>query len=134
MKVVTLPRKVRDDIVAHAREEAPRECCGLLIGRDWIIDESVRAPNLHASASRFLLDPAVHVQTSRRLRGTGRDVVGAYHSHPLSPAVPSETDREEALYPEFVWIIVSLLAPDGDVAAFKLTTRAAEALPLVLES
>ena len=48
-----------------------------------------------------------------RLRGTGREVVGVYHSHPHSAAVPSPTDCREAHYPGFIWVIVSLAAPAG---------------------
>lgn len=133
MEVVRVRQEVRDAIVAHAREEAPNECCGLLIGCDGAIVESVRARNLRRSPSRYLLDPATHVRTIRRLRGTGRDVLGAYHSHPHTRPIPSETDRAEALYPDFVWVIVSLLEPEGDVAGFRIAQGSVTPVALVLE-
>jgi desampylase len=121
MDVIHLRESVRADMVAHAREAAPRECCGLLIGEGALIDESVRVRNVDARPARYRLDPAAHIATNRRLRGTTRRVVGCYHSHPHSPAVPSDTDRAEAHYPEFVWMIISLAASaDGDVAAYRL--------------
>jgi proteasome lid subunit RPN8/RPN11 len=125
---------VRAAMIAHARDEAPNECCGLLVGDGSLIEASVRARNLRASPTRYLLDPAEHIATNRKLRGTGRTVIGTYHSHPASPAIPSETDRAEALYPEFVWMIVSLLTPEADVAAFRLTEAGALSLSIVLES
>jgi desampylase len=108
-------------MIAHAREEAPNECCGLLVGEGTVVDECVRARNIDANpARRYQLDPDTHIAANRRLRGTRRSVVGFYHSHPYSAPVPSATDREQAYYPEAIWIIVSLQRPDGDVAAYRL--------------
>ena len=121
-------------MIAHALEEAPNECCGLLIGRGLIIEESVRTHNLCASPTRYQIDPADHVATIRRLRGTHQSIVGAYHSHPRTAAAPSQTDRAEAFYPDFVWLIVSLLEPTGDIAAFRLADGTVTSLPIILES
>ena len=50
-----------------------------------------------------------------------RAVVGAYHSHPHGPAWPSASDLAEAYYAEFIWVIVSLAAPDAEaLKAFRL--------------
>jgi proteasome lid subunit RPN8/RPN11 len=130
---VVLRASLRDEIIAHAREESPNECCGLLIGQGSAIDECVRARNLLASPTRYLLDPADHVAAIRRLRGSDRSVIGAYHSHPSSRALPSETDRAEIFYSDFLWLIVSLLDPEGEVAAFRLTGGDLTAMPILLE-
>jgi proteasome lid subunit RPN8/RPN11 len=114
---------VRDAIVAHAREEAPRECCGLLVGRAPLVDECVRSPNLDPDPNRYELDAQLHVSTNRRLRGTGRSVIGAYHSHPHSVAWPSASDVAEAFYAEFIWVIVSLAAPEAELKAFRIEGR-----------
>ena len=128
---VYLADAVRTELLAHARDAAPRECCGLLIGVDTTIDESVRAANIDERPTRYLLDPAAHVAAIRRLRGTPRSVVGCYHSHPHSPPIPSDTDRREALYPDFVWVIVSLATPGGDLAAYRLQDEDFVPLPIV---
>src|SRR5690242_13556555 len=99
---VTIAAAAFDALIAHARREAPNECCGLLIGSPSRIDESIAARNVAASPSRFLIDPSEHIAINRRLRGSSREVVGTYHSHPHSPAEPSPTDVAEAYYPEFV--------------------------------
>jgi proteasome lid subunit RPN8/RPN11 len=103
------------DMAAHAVAEAPRECCGLLVGTDGHVDESVRTGNLEAGVTRFLVDPAAHFALMKRLRGTGREIVGAYHSHPRSEAVPSTTDIAEAVSGDFLCVIVSLIDPDRPV-------------------
>jgi len=109
--LVTLPDAVRRDVIAHAVAEAPRECCGLLVGEGWRVDESVRTTNLEPGTTRYLVDPAEHVALLKRLRGGARDVIGAYHSHPRSPAWPSASDIADAFSAHFIYVIVSLADP-----------------------
>ena len=131
MDAIQLRDAVRAEIVAHAREEAPRECCGLLVGRGSLIDECVRSPNLDPNPNRHEIDARLHVATNRRLRATGRSVIGAYHSHPHSAAWPSESDVAEAYYSDFIWMIVSLAGADAEVNAFRLEGN--RVIPLVID-
>ena len=133
MDAIRIRTDVLTSIESHAKREAPLECCGLLVGAADLIDEAVPAPNILSSPSRFQLDPRVHLETNRRLRGTPRAVLGAYHSHPRSPAVPSARDVQEAHYPEFVWLIVSLENRSGDCRAFRIVSGLAEQLMLIVE-
>jgi len=131
---VRLPARVKEELSAHARQAAPDECCGMLVGRDFVIEESVRVRNIASMpATRYLVDPAEHIAINRRLRGSARSIVGAYHSHPASPPLPSERDRAEALYPEFVWMIVSLAGPGETLAAFRLAAGSFIEVPIVVE-
>jgi proteasome lid subunit RPN8/RPN11 len=125
-------RSARAEMIAHAREEAPLESCGLLIGRPGVIEEALRTRNARRSATTFLVDPADHFAAIRRVRAEGRAILGAYHSHPRSPAVPSPVDLHEALYREFVYVIVSLLDPAADVRAYRLEQARFVQAPLVL--
>ena len=109
-------------MLAHAREAAPDECCGLLVGAVGSVTDAVPVPNL---------DPRDHIALNRRLRGTGRGVVGCYHSHPDSPPVPSPSDIAEAAYPEFLWVIVSLQPPAPALAGYRLAPDTAPC-PVVL--
>ncbi len=117
---VRILQRVIDAIVDHARRDAPLECCGLLAARDGVIDEAIPTRNLKASTVVFLMDPADHFAALKRTRAEGREIVGAYHSHPRSPAVPSPTDLAEAHYEEFLYVIVSLAAAEADVKAYLL--------------
>jgi proteasome lid subunit RPN8/RPN11 len=96
--VITIVQRVLDDVRAHADEDAPRECCGVLIGRPQAILESARALNLAEGTTRFLLDPRDHIRAMREARARQMDVIGFYHSHPRSRAYPSETDVAECGY------------------------------------
>lgn len=110
---ITIPIAVVSDMLAHAREEAPRECCGLLVGRETSIVRSVRARNIHAKATRYLIDPEDHFAAIRSARAERLDVVGAYHSHPSGTPVPSATDIAEAdSGRDFLYLIVSLIGDD----------------------
>jgi proteasome lid subunit RPN8/RPN11 len=115
---VTIPQAVVAEMLAHAREEAPRECCGLLIGRGEAVEGSVRARNIDPRATRYLIDPDDHFAAIREARSRDRMVIGAYHSHPASAPVPSETDIAEANSgADFLYVIVSLVGED--VRAFR---------------
>jgi len=128
---IQLRPAVREAILAHARAEAPLECCGLLLGTSEVVEEALRAANLRQSTTAYLVDPADHFAAIRRARTDGRSVVGTYHSHPRSAAVPSPTDLREALYPEFVYLIVSLVNPrTPDVRGYRL--RAEEFVEVAL--
>jgi proteasome lid subunit RPN8/RPN11 len=106
---VRIRQLVLDAIVAHARDAAPLECCGLLVGQGETIAEAVRARNLRNSETAFQVDPAEHFAVLRRTRAEGRTLLGAYHSHPRSPAVPSEKDIREAFDASLLHLIVSLM-------------------------
>lgn len=123
---------VLDIIRAHAAREAPNECCGLLTGASGRIDEAVPVRNVLQSATRYQIDPAEHIALNRRLRGTGRSIVGAYHSHPRGAPVPSPRDVAEAHYPEFIWMIVSLEAAHPECRAFRIEGGRVRELPLIV--
>ena len=123
-----------DAIVAHAQETAPDECCGLLVGAGDRIDQAIRARNLERGPARYRIDPRDHIALMKRLRGSDRDVIGAYHSHPRSSAAPSASDVAEAFYPDFVYLIVSLMtANQPECRAWRLRDGAAEEIALLRE-
>src|SRR3954449_12747268 len=101
-----------DELVAHAREEAPNECCGYLRAEDGSVQEVVRSRNLRASPYGYELD-APSLLAANQLDDEGHEV-GIYHSHPRSPAEPSQTDINLAYYPHWSYLIVSLA--DGKLA------------------
>ncbi len=116
-----LPRAVGDAVVAHAREAAPRECCGLLVGSGGAIVSAVRARNLADRASRFLIDPRDHINARRAARDQGLDVVGFYHSHPHSAPEPSPSDLAEASYPNHLYLIVGLAGEAAELRLYRFT-------------
>lgn len=119
------------DLLRHAREEALRECCGLLVGKGESVARSVRARNLDTRATRYLIDPEDHFSAIRAARAEGLEVIGAYHSHPSSAPVPSPIDVAEAHSgSDFIYVIVS---PVGDeMRAYRIENGAIRPCPLAL--
>jgi len=117
---VKIRQAVFDQIVAHALEDRPNECCGLLIGTAEIVEDAVRARNVRRSATRFQVEPADHFAAIRRARAAGMEVIGAYHSHPNGPSFPSETDRARLTDPSMFHVIVSLAHGTRTVRAFRI--------------
>jgi proteasome lid subunit RPN8/RPN11 len=116
--VVSLKSSVIECVVAHAREAAPAECCGLLLGTVACIVEAIPTRNLAESSTRFLIDPKQHIDGRREAKRRGLDVIGFYHSHPHSAAQPSERDRDEASYPDHLYLIVGMHVEPPEVRLF----------------
>ena len=117
-------RLVLAGVADHARREAPRECCGLLIGTDDLVDEYIRTTNVRMGTAAYQIDPVEHFAAIRRTRREGRTIIGAYHSHPRSPAVPSPTDLAEAVGGGFLYLIVSLRAEAPEIRLYRHTGAA----------
>jgi proteasome lid subunit RPN8/RPN11 len=138
---VNISRAVLDDIVGHAWDSRPLECCGLLIGDDTHVVDSLRARNLAASATRYLIDPADHIRARRAARTRSLEVVGFYHSHPKGKAFPSPRDILEASYREALWVIVGLrddddgarTEPRASVRAFRIDGDRAIEVALIFD-
>jgi len=128
---VKIRQEILDQIVAHAVEELPNECCGLLIGTPDIVEDAARARNAKRSRTRFQVEPADHFAAIRRARAAGFEIIGAYHSHPSGPSGPSETDRTRLTDPTLFHVIVSLAHGTRTVRAFRLADGNFSPLELV---
>jgi proteasome lid subunit RPN8/RPN11 len=95
-----------DELVAHARESAPNECCGYARARDGRVEEVFRADNERNSPYGYELGFKA-LQAANELDDEGYEVI-IYHSHPRSAAEPSQTDINLAHYPDWRYVIVSL--------------------------
>ena len=106
--MLSLPRSHSDEIIAHAREDAPNECCGIIAGNDGSATQLYRALNAEASPYRYNVDPKDLLRIYRDIDGNGWDVLAIYHSHTHTEAYPSPTDVKLAAWPEAYYVIVSL--------------------------
>jgi proteasome lid subunit RPN8/RPN11 len=132
-----ITRDVIAVILDHARGCLPDECCGLLLGRGNRVGLAWPARNELASPTRYRVDPRDYLAAARYGRRHGLDVVGAYHSHPASPAVPSPTDLAESAGEDFVYLIAGRLTSasgEGDVRAYRFAGGNFAALRLVTDS
>jgi [CysO sulfur-carrier protein]-S-L-cysteine hydrolase len=110
-----------DEMVAHARDDLPNECCGMIAGSDGEATGIIRVANSAASPLRYEMDSQGQFDALKEIEADG-ELLAIYHSHTKSAAYPSQTDVNQAQnWPEQVYVIVSLADPDGpDVKAFTL--------------
>jgi proteasome lid subunit RPN8/RPN11 len=137
---------VRETLVSEAAEDAPAEVCGVLLGTgresDTVrVTDSRQVANVASDArTQYELDPGAVAQVFAAVGGADGDadrdvsddadgstgsateVVGFYHSHPRGPAGPSATDRAQAQWPGYVYLIVSLTSEDKEAAATGAST------------
>ena len=114
--MITIGSEQLGQIRAHGISDYPYECCGLLLGRfeaeGKVVTETYPISNAReesAKRNRFLITPEELMKGERYARDHDLEVVGFYHSHPDSPAVPSQYDLEHA-WPTYSYIIVSTSA------------------------
>jgi [CysO sulfur-carrier protein]-S-L-cysteine hydrolase len=111
-----------DEMVAHAREDLPNECCGMVAGSDGEATEVMRVANAAASPLRYEMDPKAQYEAWKSIEDGGRELLAIYHSHTKSAAYPSQTDVNQAVaWPDQVYVIVSLADVDApDVKGYFL--------------
>jgi [CysO sulfur-carrier protein]-S-L-cysteine hydrolase len=117
-----IPQALIDEMVAHAREELPNECCGMVGGRDGEAETLIRVANSAASPLRYEMDPQEQYDALKAIEDAGGELLAIYHSHTKSAAYPSQTDVNQAVaWPEQVYLIVSLADPEAaDVKGYLL--------------
>lgn len=95
---INIPRITHDEVIQHAKDEYPNECCGVLVGNPTIkrVFTSYRVANLNKERSkdRYIIDSREINLIDRQARAESLDIIGFYHSHPDHPDRPSEYDRE----------------------------------------
>lgn len=137
MAELIIPKHIVDDIVAHARELAPYECCGLLAGTNSTVTTVYRVKNIVAlegaqnlssfdtaksehlarlspderAEIAFVMDMQDFSAAKKDMRNKGLDLQVVYHSHPHDPARPSVTDIKIATDYEEIWPKINLPTP-----------------------
>jgi proteasome lid subunit RPN8/RPN11 len=132
-----IPQPILDDIVAHAHELAPYECCGLLAGNDGVVSRVYRIKNVVAlegasglasfdaaktahlerlspqerAEIAFVMDAQDLALAQKDMRKNGLQLQVVYHSHPRDPARPSLTDIKIATDYESYWPKINLPVP-----------------------
>jgi len=113
MSSLRIAQSLIDEIVAHAREDMPNECCGMIGGADEAARTVYRAANAEASPLRYSIDAKEQFRLIRTIEEAGEELVGIYHSHTKSAAYPSQTDVNLAGWPDAVYLIASLAEADA---------------------
>ena len=119
-----IPGPIAAAMVAHARSELPNEACGVLSGSpsDGLAVAFHPTGNAEASPYRYNIHPDDLLRVTLDIEDAGSEIVGIFHSHVASAAVPSETDKRLAFYPEAFYVLVSLMDDaQPDIRAWRIT-------------
>lgn len=134
---LTIPRTVLHGFFEHARQCAPEEACGMVLGsRDGAVDEIIPVTNIDHDPMHYTMNPIEQLRVQKEARRSGRSNIAMVHSHPKGPPRMSKEDLKLAYSPGMVWLLVSYVdLPDEqiDVRAFTVSDdQTATEVPITL--
>jgi len=128
-----IARELYDELVAHARAEAPNECCGMIAAEDGRAVALHPAENAAASPLRYEIDGRQQLQILTAIEDAGRELGAIYHSHTRTAPEPSQTDVNLAFYPDALYVIVGLASAEPEVRAWRIAGGEVSEAELVIE-
>ena len=125
-----IARSLLDEIIAHAREDAPDECCGVVsVDADRAVEVHRLVNQAHSPLKFVVGEDLVPVWT--RIEDEGREIGAIYHSHTRTAPYPSQTDQNwSEQYPGAEWIIVGLAGGEAEVKSYLVTRSSVEEVAL----
>ncbi len=120
LEAMKILKEVMLRIIEHAKRDAPLEACGYLAGKDAVITAHYELTNIDKSCEHFFFDPKEQFAAIRDARAQRLAILAVYHSHPHTPAWPSEEDIRLANDPDLRYMIVSLAESTAAVKSFKI--------------
>jgi [CysO sulfur-carrier protein]-S-L-cysteine hydrolase len=129
-----IARALYDEMIEHAREEAPNECCGMVAARDGEAVKVHRAANAAASPLRYEIDGAEQYRIQMEIDDADLELGAIYHSHTRTDPYPSQTDINLAFYPDALYLIVGVAEPaQPQVRAYSIRDGQVSEAELVVE-
>lgn len=128
-----IARELYDQLVAHARAEAPNECCGMVASADGAAVAIHPAENMAASPLRYEIDGKQQLEILDAIEDAGHDLGAIYHSHTRTAPEPSQTDINLAFYPDSLYVIIGLKDPEPDVRAWRIVDGQVSEAELIVE-
>lgn len=119
--MLIISQTIINQLFDHALQGLPEEVCGYLAGKGREITLHFPMTNIDHSPDHFSFDPAEQFKVVREVRNAGLEILANYHSHPASPARPSEEDIRLAYDPNISYVIVSLAAEQPDIKSFRIS-------------
>lgn len=111
-----ISRIQRQQLLDWAKAAEPEECCGLLLGRNGVVERVERTANVAAQPlAEFEIDPASLITAEKHAREGGLAILGYFHSHPNGKAEPSVTDAQMAAADGRCWFIIA----GGQIASWR---------------
>lgn len=116
--MLQIRNEIITSLIENAIKNAPIEACGYLAEKDNVIGTILPLTNIDNSEEHFSFDPKEQFDSVRKIRAEGMKLRAVYHSHPASPARPSEEDIRLAYDPNISYVIVSLYNNEKTVKSY----------------
>ena len=126
-------RSMLDELIEHARAEAPNECCGMIAALDGRAVAVHRATNTAHSPLRYEIDGREQYALQTAIEDAGQELGAIYHSHTRSAPTPSQTDINLAFYPDSLYVIVGVKDEEPEVRAWWIVDGQVSEAELVVE-
>ena len=115
-----IKKEIFNKIIQHAKRDVPIEACGYLACRGDIITKHYELTNIDQSQEHFAFDPQEQFEVVRDARNNDLEICAVYHSHPETPARPSDEDIKLAYDKNLSYVIISLAEGKEDVKSFRI--------------
>ena len=131
MSVLEIPEDMFGEMIVQAREAAPVEACGILAGKESSVEKFYKMTNIDNSNDHFMMSPQEQFNVVKDMRSAGLKMLAIYHSHPETPARPSQEDIRLALTPDVKYVILSLAeVSEPNIRAFVIEENIVMPMPL----
>lgn len=109
-----------DEMISHCKEVYPLEACGILAGKDRVVQRVYRMTNIERSSISYLMESREQFRVMKEMRDLSLEMVAIYHSHPHADAYPSPKDISLAFYQDSLYVIVSLMHGTSFIKVFEI--------------
>jgi len=130
--MIKIKLDIINNIVAHGRAEAPLEACGYLAEKDGVVCEHIEMTNIDKSPVHFSMDPLEQFAAFKKCRKQKMKICAVYHSHPETPARPSDEDIKLAYDPSISYVIVSLEKYEPSIKSYIIRKGTVEPEELIV--
>lgn len=131
IRSITLTQSQMFSMQRHINFIAPLEACGMLGGKNEVVELVLPIKNAAESKTRFLMDPKAQLRAMQHIESEGLEILAIFHSHPKGPSVPSETDIAESKY-SVANIIWAKTGRRWTARAFVIENGITEEIPLTV--
>ncbi len=119
--MITIPKRVFEEMVQHARACYPEEACGFAAGKDSQVHKFFPVVNTEHSSVSYAVDSREQIRIFRKIEEEKLNLLGIFHSHPTSSSEPSKKDKDLAFYPDASYLILSLKLPESpELKAYRI--------------
>jgi [CysO sulfur-carrier protein]-S-L-cysteine hydrolase len=130
--MISIKKDLLNKIVNHAQEQLPIEACGYLAGNNGLVTHAFNLRNIDNSPEHFSFDAKEQFNVVRQIRDLNLEIIANYHSHPGTPARPSEEDKRLAYDPLISYVIISLANKQFEIKSFRIINKEAEKEELLI--